>query len=49
MFTSFLEMHLTLQLSLAAIIGFAAISEARQQEHDIGKIIFNHYYNTCFK
>ena len=37
-------MHLTLQLSLAAIIGFAAISEARQQEHDIA-----YYIHPCQK
>lgn len=32
-------MHITLHLALAAIIGFG-LSEARQQEHDIGKTVF---------
>lgn len=32
-------MHITLHLALAAIIGIG-LSEARQQEHDIGKIVF---------
>jgi len=32
-------MHITLHLALAAIIGFG-LSEARQQEHDIGKNVF---------
>jgi len=32
-------MHITLHLALAAIVGFG-LSDARQQEHDIGKNIF---------
>jgi len=39
-------MHITLHLALAAIIGFG-LSEARQQEHDLGKI-FLQYYCTDF-
>lgn len=32
-------MHITLHLALAAIVGFG-LSEARQQEHEIGKDFF---------
>lgn len=32
-------MHIILHFAFAAVIGFA-VSDARQQQHDIGKIVF---------
>lgn len=48
LYNLFSEMYVTLHLAFAAIIGFA-VSEARQQEHDIGKYTINKLFiSWCY-
>lgn len=42
----FSEMHITLHLAFTAVIGFA-VSDARQQQHDIGKIYIHSFFKLA--
>lgn len=40
-------MHITLHLAFVAVIGFS-VSDARQQEHDVGEYEQNIYYTRFY-